>query len=49
MNEKCCDKCEWYKWYWDWCKKWNCKCDARECHSCFDKKDISNGEENEPR
>ena len=31
-----CDKCQRYDWYYDRCKKWNCECDARECHSCFE-------------
>lgn len=36
MDGKCCDNCKWYKWYWDRCTKWNCECDARERHSCFE-------------
>lgn len=39
MNEKCCDNCKWYEWYWDKCTKWDCECDARECHSCFEKRE----------
>ena len=36
MNEKCCDNCKWYEWCWDKCKKWDCECDEREVHSCFE-------------
>ena len=30
-----CDKCQEYEWYYDYCKKWQCKVDHREVHNCF--------------
>lgn len=24
-----CDKCKYYNWYYDWCKKWHCEVDGR--------------------
>jgi hypothetical protein len=36
-NKKCCDNCKWYEWYWDKCTKWDCECDAREIHSCYER------------
>lgn len=29
-----CDECEHYEWYYDHCKRWNCKVDSREVHNC---------------
>ena len=29
MNQRCCDNCLWYKWYWDWCERWKSQKDAR--------------------
>ena len=31
-----CDKCKYYNWYYDHCKKWDCTVDEREVHSCFE-------------
>ena len=31
-----CDKCKFYIWYYDWCKKWQCEVDGREVHDCFE-------------
>lgn len=39
MNEKCCDNCKYYEWYWDKCNKWDYECDAREVHPCFEPKE----------
>lgn len=43
MNDKCCDKCRHYKWYYDYCSKWKIKMDYRSVFSCFEeyKKDKS--------
>lgn len=31
-----CDKCKYYKWYYDYCEKWDCEVDSREVHNCFE-------------
>lgn len=36
----CCDECKYYEWYYDLCKKWNCKIDGRSVHNCFEKMDT---------
>ena len=28
-TKKCCDNCERYRWYYDYCKKWKCEVDDR--------------------
>jgi hypothetical protein len=33
-----CDDCIHYHWYYDYCDKWECKVDAREIHSCIEKR-----------
>lgn len=38
MPEKCCDKCQWYQWYYDFCEKWKCEIDARSCQDCFEER-----------
>lgn len=35
MNQKCCDNCLHYHWYYDYCDKYDCEVDAREVHDCF--------------
>lgn len=35
-----CDECKFYKWYYDYCEKWQCKIDPREVHNCFEKYDT---------
>lgn len=40
-NQKCCDRCKYYEWYYDRCTKWDCSCDAKECHSCFEGREIN--------
>ena len=35
MIDKCCDKCIYYEWYYDHCKKWNCNVDDRYCCNFF--------------
>lgn len=47
-NEKCCDNCIHYHWYYDKCDKWNCIVDGRSCCTGFttneptgDKKDSA--------
>ena len=32
-----CDDCRYYRWYYDWCDKWQCEVDARSIHNCFEK------------
>jgi hypothetical protein len=46
-TDKCCDNCKWFEWYWDKCKKWDCECDFREVHSCYEP--IERGSNNEER
>lgn len=36
-----CDECKWYNWYYDYCKKWDCKIDGRAVHNCYEKSDTS--------
>lgn len=48
-SQKCCDKCKYYEWYYDKCTKWDCLCDARECHSCFEDKVDKEEVEDESR
>ena len=31
-----CDKCKFYIWYYDWCKKWRCEVDGRAVYPCFE-------------
>lgn len=31
----CCDKCRFYNWYYDWCRKWKCEVDGRAVYPCF--------------
>lgn len=31
MEKKCCDNCQYYNWYYDWCNKWKCEIDFRSC------------------
>ncbi len=31
-----CDNCKYYNWYYDRCRKWDCKVEAREVHNCFE-------------
>ena len=31
-----CDKCKYYNWYYDWCKKWYCEADGRAVYPCFE-------------
>lgn len=28
-TKKCCDNCERYRWYYNYCKKWKCEVDDR--------------------
>ena len=32
-----CDKCEYYNWYYDYCRKWDCEIDGRAVHNCYEK------------
>ena len=34
-----CDHCKLYDWYYDKCKKFDCKVDFREVHNCFQKQE----------
>lgn len=34
-----CDNCKHYRWYYDYCEKWDCEIDAREVHNCFEEMD----------
>ena len=34
-NEKNCDNCVYFNWYYDWCKKFEIEVDGREVHDCF--------------
>lgn len=34
--DKCCDKCRWYNWYYDFCDKWHCVVDGRNRFPCFE-------------
>ena len=36
-----CDKCKFYKWYYDWCKKWHCEVDGRAVYPCFEQRTKS--------
>ena len=33
-----CDKCDHYRWYYDYCEKWRCNMDWRGVHDCFQPK-----------
>lgn len=33
-----CDKCKFYIWYYDWCKKWRCEVDGRTVYPCFEQR-----------
>ena len=24
-KDQSCDNCWWYKWYWNWCDRWDCE------------------------
>ena len=39
-NNMNCDECKCYNWYYDYCRKWNSKVDAREVHNCYEKMDT---------
>ena len=36
MEKMNCDNCEYYDWYYDHCRKFDCEVDAREVHNCFE-------------
>ena len=44
MNQKCCDNCLHYHWYYDYCDKYNCEVDAREVHDCFAERRTDEGD-----
>ena len=29
LDNKCCDSCRFYNWYYDWCAEWKCEVDYR--------------------
>lgn len=35
-----CDGCKHYRWYFEWCAKWNCETDSRAVHNCFEEDDT---------
>lgn len=35
-----CDNCKWFNWYYDLCKKWNCKVDYRSVYNCFEERET---------
>jgi hypothetical protein len=46
MNEKCCDKCKYYQWYWDYCTKYHIHMNYRSVQSCFEPR-VDNNEKKE--
>ena len=40
-----CDNCEYYEWYYDYCRKWKCEVDDRGVYSCFEKRGEADGQE----
>ena len=38
-SNKCCDNCDCYYWYFDWCSHWNCTVNARSI--CDDYKNLT--------
>ena len=43
MPDKCCDKCRFYQWYFDYCEKWKCEVDGRSVYGCFEEREIKEG------
>ena len=35
MNDKCCDNCIHYHWYYDYCDKFECEVDGRAVYGCY--------------
>ena len=35
-----CDGCKYYNWYYDYCRKWDCKIDGRAVYNCYEKMDT---------
>lgn len=35
VRQKNCDNCYYYRWYYDHCKKWDCKVDDRSVCNGF--------------
>ena len=33
--KKACDSCEYYYWYYDFCKKWEIKVEPQSCCSMY--------------
>ena len=36
MEKMNCDNCEYYDWYYDHCRKFDCEVGAGEVHNCFE-------------
>jgi len=45
MNEKCCDKCKYYQWYWNYCSKYHIYINCWSVQSCFEP--INNNKDKE--
>lgn len=41
-EDKCCDKCVYYEWYYDKCTKWDTTTDFRSCCSTYESRESSN-------
>ena len=45
LDNKCCDNCKWYGWYWDRCERWQCEVNRNSRCNGWETKEIKKSED----